>query len=150
MTNDSRTLRYAASNDKVPDGITKNTMTTSNKILRTITLCLQIAAMLAYYVPSMVYGSSLGIAWLPIGVIQTILFCAIFFRDARTRTGLSVALMIIGTIFNFLMLVLISFFSLLGISFGLGFGTAFAYILCSTAAVIFAFCFPRRYLAHTS
>jgi hypothetical protein len=101
--------------------------------------------MLAYYLPSLIGGGEVGIVWLAIGVVQTIIFCAVYFRDERTRTGISIALMVIGTLVNFAILILISFFALLGFEMGLRFGYAFVYSLCSLVALIFALCFPRRY-----
>jgi len=117
----------------------------SSKIIRLVTLCLQVVSILAYYLPSLISGGEVGIIWLAIGVVQTIVFCAVFFRDERTRTGISIALMVIGTLVNFAILILISFFAVLGIEMGLSFGYAYVYSLCSLVALIFALCFPRRY-----
>jgi len=118
---------------------------TSSKVMRLATLCLQIVSILAYYLPSLISRGEVGIIWLAIGVVQTIVFCAVFFRDERTRTGISIALMVIGTLVNLAVLILISFFALLGFEMGLSFGFAYIYALCSLVALIFALCFPRRY-----
>ena len=123
-----------------------NTIKTSSKIMRAITLGLQILAMLAYYVPSIFNGGDVGVIWLVIGVVQTALFSAVFFRNERTRTGISIALMVIGTLFNLGMFLFIGFFALLGYSLGISFNMPITYALCSMVALIFALCFPRRYL----
>jgi len=117
----------------------------SSKILRQITLVLQVASILAYYLPSLISGGVVGVEWLAIGVVQTVIFCMVFFRDERTRTGISIALMVIGTLGNLVILVFISFFALIGLQMGLSFSFAFLYSLFSLIALIFALCFPRRY-----
>ena len=131
-------------NNQMYDHATRK-IKTSSKVIRLVTLCLQVVSTLAYYLPSIISGGEVGIVWLVIGVVQTIVFCAVFFRDERTRTGISIALMVIGTLVNLAMLMIISFFSLIGFEMGLSFGFAFVYSLCSLVALIFALCFPRRY-----
>ncbi|MDR2569602.1 MAG: hypothetical protein LBD23_04805 [Oscillospiraceae bacterium] len=122
-----------------------NNLKTSNKVLRIITISLQIAAMLAFYVPSIISPGNVAFFWLLLGVAQTILFIAIFFRDSRTRTAISIVLMVTGTFVNLALLMFIGVFALVGTSLGLYFHTAFIYIACSLLAVIFALCFPRKY-----
>ena len=117
-----------------------------NKIMRIITLCLQIASMLAYYVPSIVNRGEVGVIWLAVGVLQTVVFSIVFFRDERTRLVISIILMVVGTVFNFAMLLFIGFYTILdGAQMGISYSIAYVYILCSLVALIFALCFPRRY-----
>jgi len=123
---------------------------TSSKVMRAITLGLQVVAMLAYYVPSIISGGSVGLIWLAIGVVQTAMFSAVFFRDERTRTGISIALMVIGTIWNLVMLLLTAFYALIGAQMGLSLDIAVIYAICSMIAMIFALCFPRRYNSSNS
>jgi len=120
---------------------------TSSKVMRAITFGLQVVAMLAYYVPSIISGGSVGLIWLAIGVVQTAMFSAVFFRDERTRTGISIALMVIGTIWNLVMLLLTAFYALIGAQMGLSLDIAVIYAICSMIAMIFALCFPRRYIS---
>ena len=118
---------------------------TSSKVMRLITLCLQIVSILAYYVPSIVNRGEVGILWLALGVVQTVVFCIVFFRDERTRLITSIVLMVLGTLFHLAMILFIGFYAYLGLEMGLNFSTAFIYVLCSMVALIFALCFPRRF-----
>ena len=118
---------------------------TSNKVMRTITLGLQIISILAYYLPTIIAGGSFGLSWLIVGFVQTVLFSAVFFRDSKTRVKMSIAIMILATIFNFVMLLLIGFLVLLVSALGINLTAAIVYILCSMIAMIFALCFPRKY-----
>ena len=119
---------------------------TSNKILRQITMLLQVIAMLAYYMPTLTTGGNIGIFWLIQGVLQTIIFSAIFFRNSYSRVGLSITLMVIGTLINLVMIIMVGFFALVVIMMGINMTAALTYIFCSTLAVIFALCFPRKYI----
>lgn len=120
-------------------------MTTGRKVVRSITLSLHIIAMIIYYLPTLITGGQVAVVWLVIGVLQTIIFCVVFFRDSRTRMGLSITLMVIATLWNFIMLLMIAFFALILPSFGLGIINGLLYTLCTLIAVIFALCFPRKY-----
>ena len=124
----------------------QKTMTVLRRVFRSVTLGLQIIAMLCYYVPALLSGGSTGVIWLIIGVVQTGVFCAIFFRDSRTRTGISVALMIVATIWNIFIFFITAFYVLLGSEMGLDFSYAVTYSICSLISVIFALCFPRKYI----
>ena len=84
-------------------------------------------------------------SWLIVGFVQTVLFSAVFFRDSKTRVKMSIAIMILATIFNFVMLLLIGFLVLLVSALGINLTAAIVYILCSMIAMIFALCFPRKY-----
>ena len=116
-----------------------------NKVFRLITLGLQIIAMLAYYLPTLINGGSAGLIWLAIGVVQTAMFSAIYFRNAHTRTGISITLMVLATLLNLGMLIIIGFFAMIVLMMGLSLSSAITYALCSLVAVILALCFPRRY-----
>ena len=118
---------------------------TSSKVMRLITMGLQVVSILAYYLPSLLSGGEVGIVWLAIGVAQTIAFSVVFFRNERTRTAISITLMVLGTFVNLAMLIFISFYTLIGFQLGLYFGVAYLYSLCSLIALIFALCFPVRY-----
>ena len=139
----------AYTNHAVPANIpvykTTDSLTPSCKVFRLITLALQITAMLAYYLPTLINGGNFGIIWLAIGVVQTVVFCAIFFRDSRTRTGISIALMVIATIWNLIMLIAVGLLAIIVAELGLSVSTGVTYALCSLIAVIFALCFPRKY-----
>ena len=127
------------------ENITTGELTSLNKTFRLITLALQIIAMLAYYLPALISGGSAGLIWLVIGVVQTAMFSVIYFRNAHTRTGISITLMVLATILNLGMLITIGSFALIVSMLGLSLTAAFLYALCSLVAVIFALCFPRRY-----
>jgi len=143
--NIENTVPEITETDNIVNDNSAKDLKTSSKIMRIITLALQVTAILTYYLPSLITGGSVDIAWLVIGVVQTIFFSAVFFRDERTRTGVSIALMVVGTLGNFVMLLLVAFFALLGSPMGLNFAPAIIYALCSLLALIFALSFPRKY-----
>lgn len=120
-------------------------MTTKCRVFRSITLGLQIIAMLAYYLPTLINGGYIAVAWMAIGVVQTVFFSVVFFRDSRTRVALAITFMVIGTALNLVMLLLIGLLYLMTMGLGLDFTIAVIYALCSLIAVIFALCFPRKY-----
>jgi len=122
-------------------------MTTTNKIFRSITLGLQIIAIAAYFLPPLFMGGHFGIGWLALGVAHTGIFCAIFFRNARTRTALSAILMAILVLWCLGLFLFGGLLVLIGTGgFGLAvFGTMFVYIGSSFFAAIFALAFPRRF-----
>jgi len=138
---DAVALGHSAAPGNAPYG----ELTASNKVCRTITFCLQMIAVLVYYIPTLLTRGSVSIVWLLPAVAQTILFCAIFFRDSRTRVALSVVLMVFAIMANLAMFAFLGFYELLLSRFGLSLATGFIYVLCSTFAVIFALCFPRKY-----
>jgi len=119
-------------------------MTTTRKVFRFITLGLQIAAILAYYLPTLRNGGYMGIIWLAIGVVHTAAFCAIFFRDSHTRTGLSIAIMVILTLWSLIMLIFVGVIALVTPALGLSASTGLIYAVCSLMASIFALSFPRK------
>ena len=119
-------------------------MTTTRRVFRFITLGLQIAAILAYYLPTLINGGYIGIIWLAIGVVHTAAFCAIFFRDSHTRTGLSIAIMVILTLWSLIMLIFVGVIALVTPALGLSASTGLIYAVCSLMASIFALSFPRK------
>ena len=121
-------------------------MTTTRKVFRYITLGLQIAAILAYYLPTLINGGYMGIIWLAIGVVHTAAFCAMFFRDYRTRTGLSIAIMVILTLWSLAVLILVGIIAIVAVTLGISASTGFIYAACSLLASIFALSFPRKYI----
>ena len=118
-------------------------MINKNKIFRNITLGLQIIAIAAYFIPALVVGDRIAIIWLVIGVLHTVLFCAIFFRDSRRRLVLSVISLAIIIIW---LLILIIFGWLLSIT-GMGIDVTALYIYAfgSLFAAIFALANPRKH-----
>ena len=122
-------------------------MTRTNKIFRPITLGLQLIAIAAYFLPSLLLGGHFGILWLALGVIHTILFSAMFFRNARSRTALSIILMILLILWSLILLLSGALMVEIGTgSFGLAvYPTMFLYIAATFLAAIFALAFPRRY-----
>ena len=122
-------------------------MTLKNKTFRSVTLGLQILAIVAYFIPSLFLGSA-GLGWLALGVLHTALFAAVFFRDARTRTGISITLMILAIFWCLFMLLFGGMALLLGtMGFGWSLSPAlFIYAFASLLAIIFALAGPRRYL----
>jgi len=145
MNNENQTFENTAIHGHMIEQTTNN-IKTSSKIIRLITLCLQIASMFAYYVPSIINRGEVGVIWLAIGVLQTVVFSIVFFRDERKRLVTSIILMVIGTMFNLALLILIGFYTLLdGSQMGISYSTAYVYVLCSLVALVFALCFPRRY-----
>ena len=117
-------------------------MTNKNKIFRGVTLAFQIISILAYFIPTLI-GGSIGGGWLVIGVIHTILFCTIFFRDARRRTALSIMLMIIIILWCLLMLILGGILAISGL--GINVAAILIYGLSSLLAATFALANPRKF-----
>ena len=120
-------------------------MEIKNNNFRIVTLALQIIALAAYYLPTMIAGGNFGITWLAIGVVHTIIFCAVFFRDARRRTALSIILMILVILWSIVVFGVIFIFSLMGIFYISLISPLTAYCAFSLLAIIFALAAPRRY-----
>ena len=122
-------------------------MTTGNKAFRSVTLGLQCIAIAAYFITPLVLGGRVGFFWLMLGVLHTLIFVAVFFRDARTRTVLSVFLMIVSILWCLFLFILNGL--ILALEAG-GFGPISSpmlsvYIITSLLAIIFALAAPRRF-----
>ena len=118
-------------------------MTLKRKIFRHVTFGLQIAAIAAFYLPPLFTGGRVGVIWLALGFVHTLAFCAVFFRDSRTRTALSIILTIVTIIWclalAIILLPIIISFVELGRALGI-----IVYILSSLFAIIFAIACPRK------
>jgi hypothetical protein len=115
-----------------------------NKNFRNVTLGLQIAAVFFYFVPSLFIGGSVSLLWIFFGVLNTAMFCAVFYRNEKKRLALSIALSVV----NILWCVFLAGFSalMLILELGLSFPANFnLYVLCALFAAIFALAAPRRY-----
>lgn len=119
-------------------------MTVKNKIFRHVTLGLQIIAILAYFIPPLFIGGSVGLFWLIVGVIHTAMFCAMFFRDARRRTALSIIFMILVILWCLFLLILGTLFlsSYMHVTIV---SPIIVYSLSALLAAIFALAAPRRF-----
>ena len=123
-------------------------MTTGNKIFRGITLSLQLIAIAAYFITPLILGSNVGLIWLILGVLHTAIFATVFFRNARTRTALSIILMIVTILWCLFMFILGGLTLLLEVS---GYGPMSSpsllllYMIASLFAIIFALAGPRRF-----
>ena len=112
---------------------------------RIVTLALQIAAILTYFIPPLIIGGSVSVFWLVCGVLNTVLFAAVFFRDSGSRVVLSVFLMI----FNICWCMGLLCFVGLVVLFEVGFSFSpliFLYILLALLASIFSLVCPRKYV----
>jgi len=115
-----------------------------NRIFRLITLGIYVIAMAMCFIPPLVQGGRVGVFWLVSVVIQTVMFCAVFFRDARRRTVASVFLtlpVIFWSLIVFALGTLITT-SLMEISV---LSPIIVYSVCSIIAAVFALAGPRRY-----
>jgi len=120
-----------------------------NRVFRSITLCLQIIAIVMYFGVPLILGNGISLIWLILGVIHTVMFAVVFFRNARTRTALSVIFMILVILWC---LVLLTAILLLALPLEIalyGPMTLLApfmiYFLTSLIAIIFALASPRRF-----
>jgi len=118
-----------------------------NRAFRNITLLLQIIAIAAFFVPSLLVGGNIGVFWLLAGVIHTFIFCAVFFRDSRKRTALSVILTILVIIWCLILtIVAVAIYFLLAPEMGIDVNISLGiYIVSSFFAAIFALSSPRKY-----
>ena len=82
-----------------------------------------------------------GVFWLVMGVLNTAFFCIMHFRDAKTRTLLSVFLMV-AIIFWCIWL---SHAILMIATLGAPIVVFILYLISTLMAAIFALAFPRRY-----
>jgi len=108
---------------------------------------MQIIAIAAFFITPLFIGGSVEVFWLLAGVIHTFLFCAVFFRDSRRRTALSIILTILVIIWCLILSVIavLAFFILaleMGADVNIGF---LVYIVSSFFAIIFALSAPRKY-----
>jgi len=108
---------------------------------------MQIIAIAAFFIPPLLVGSSVEVFWLLAGVIHTFIFCAVFFRDSRRRTALSVILTILVIIWCLILLLVAAFvYFLLAPELGIDVNVSlFVYIVSSFFAAIFALSAPRKY-----
>jgi hypothetical protein len=119
-------------------------MTTTN-IKRSIALILQVAAILTYYIAPLITGGEVTPFWLISGVVNTVLFCAVFFRDSKQRVALAIGATIIslawcGCLFN---LSVVGMF----LAHELGFSISHAlylYIFLAIVSVINGLANPRK------
>ena len=124
--------------------------TVKNRVFRTITLSLQIIAIIMYFVVPLILGSSAGLLWLIIGIAHTVLFAVVFFRNARTRTALSVIFMIVVIVWCLVFFLVMNIFVMSIELSGFGpmffFGPFIIYFFTSLLAIIFALAGPRRFI----
>jgi len=122
-----------------------NGPTLTNAKFRAVTFAIQVAAILTFYVPALFIGGGVHPLWLLAGVVNTGIFAAIFYRDARTRTALSVLLMIVSLIGTGVL----GAFGTMGLLFAeLGYTLSpliAAHIWFANMAAIFALAAPRRW-----
>jgi len=124
-----------------------------NNVFRTITLSLQLIAIAMYFIVPLLIGSSVGLMWLIFGVLHTIMFAVVYFRNARTRTAISVIFMIIIILWCLFLLIFMGLVLILELA---GFGpmsslAAFLiYFMTSLLAIIFALAGPRRFSLSTN
>ena len=123
-------------------------MIITNKFFRSITLGLHIIAIMAYFLPTLFFGGNMAIGWLIVGVVHTVVFSAMFFRDARTRTALSIIFMILIILWCLILLIIGVLFSLMGL--GINPAAILIYSLSSLLAAIFALAAPRRFKVTTN
>ena len=119
-------------------------MIMTNKVFRYITLGLQIIAIMVYFLPTLFFGGSMAIGWLIIGVVHTVMFSAMFFRDSRRRTALSIIFMILIILWCLVLLIVGALLSTLA-PLGITPASILTYALSSLLAAIFALAFPRRF-----
>jgi len=130
--------------------MTTTTIKVENKTFRTITLSLQLIAIAMYFIVPLLIGSSVGLLWLILGVLHTVMFAVVFFRNARTRTAISTVFMILVILWCLFLLISMGVVLLFEV---MGFGpmsssVAFLiYFLTSLLAIIFALAGPRRFSA---
>jgi len=125
-------------------------MADNRKILRGVALGLQIAAILAYFLPSVFAafsGGRVGVPWLIFGVINVAVFCAIFYRVSGVTWRFVVGI-ILTVCTAFWCLGLLIFIAVLSLIAGLyewsGLGiNLFVYVFFSLASAIFAVCAPK-------
>ncbi|MCL2357787.1 MAG: hypothetical protein FWC70_11675 [Defluviitaleaceae bacterium] len=120
----------------------------ARKILRGVALGFQIAAIFMYFVVPLISGGTVRLPWLIFGVINTVVFCAIFYRDSGNVGRLVVG--IILTVCTGIWCANVLFFMLvLSLIAGMyewsgGVGVTFLYVFFAFAAAIFAVFVPRR------
>ena len=124
-------------------------MKLKNKTFRSITLGLQIIAILAYFIPPLFMRGSVGIGWLVLGVVHTAIFCAVFFRDSRRRTALSI-IFLIAVIFWCLFLLTLWLLIVSGWMHITLRSPVIVYSLSSLLAAIFALAGPRKFYTQAS
>jgi FtsH-binding integral membrane protein len=124
-------------------------METKSK-LRTIAWVLQMIAVLAFYLPPLVWGSYVSIGWLIFGVVHIGLFCVVFYRDAKTRTAIAIILSIIIIIGCAATLLMGALLALLQSAYGPDpIISIFVCALASLFAIIFALAKPRAIAINT-
>jgi hypothetical protein len=122
-------------------------MVVRNRGIRSVTFILQIIAIVAFFIPPLIFGSTVANFWLVVGVLHTLIFCAVFFRDSRKRTALSIILAIFVIIWC-LIFGLVGTFAYFALAPGLGIDVSvslFVYVISSFFAMIFALSAPRKY-----
>ena len=118
-------------------------MKTGNRVFRLVTFILFGIALAAFFIPPVYIGGRVGVIWLVFGVVHAAAFCAVFFRDSRRRTALSIILTIFSIIWSLIVLALplLILTSLMHITI---LSPVVVYGVCSLLAIIFALAGPRR------
>jgi len=100
--------------------------------------------MAAFFIPPIYLGGRVGVFWLVFGVVHAASFCAVFFRDSRRRTALSIVLTVFSILWSLIILAFTSMFltSLMHITI---FSPVVVYGVCSLLAAIYALAGPRKF-----
>jgi len=119
-------------------------MTNIRKILRWGILGLQLVAMIIFFVLPLFQGSYVSLLWYGSGILQTMMFCFVYFRREKQWRIVSLIISIIFVAIH------------LGFGFALfmgnmimaGYGdwglTPFLYILCMVLAIFLSLCVPQK------
>jgi len=115
-------------------------MTNTRKILRWCILALQLVAMVIFFVLPLLFGSYVSLLWYVMGILQTFVFCVVYFRMAKKRRIISSILMVMNTFFALLLLLV----NLIMSTYGEWGTTTVIYSACIAFAVLLALFIPEK------
>jgi len=115
-------------------------MTNTRKILRWCILALQLIAMAIFFVLPLFAGGYVSLNWYLVGILQTFIFCVVYFRMAKKRRVISFLLMLINTFFALFLFLLNFIMSTYG-DWG---ASLVMYSVCIIVAVVLALFIPEK------
>ena len=111
--------------------------------IRNFTLGLHIVAMILYFISPMFIGGNVSVFWLALGVLNTMIFCILFYRDSGKRVALSIFLFILSILWCMALFVFVGFMVIMGMGVSLS-AIFIIYLFCTFFSATFALAQPRR------
>jgi peptidoglycan biosynthesis protein MviN/MurJ (putative lipid II flippase) len=120
-----------------------------NKRLRYTALSMQIAAVALYYLPPLFTDGRVSVLWLLCGVLNTVLFCAVFYRKNGGRNVRGIVFTVINVLWCGFVLGFVLFILLMGLGVTASV-FAYLYVGCALLAAVLGYVAPVKHLLYNS